>query len=170
MAPHWPDELLPSWESIEGAADENYEDRVCDRILSRTGSYAARQQLVRQANDRNASPLLSLQMLYEEWGLPLRLVAARMTVAADFTERLWKRPTTTKVYRAFDDSGEVAADQPLSHGLVFPWAGHGRFMVFHDFMLPERSSIRISLTIANRHYTVESLDAVIDTVGPPVDW
>jgi len=136
-----PMDLMPSPEERRAMQQETYETSVAKQIIRAAGGAAGMDRVVGEINEETGDLEISLEKVLTAIELPLWLVAKHIKLGKATSDILAHTPTKSTIWEEFSlikdcIGGDLVHTKAV--GLVFPWTGESRYMVFHNFV-PERT-------------------------------
>lgn len=169
-----PDFNLDEWIAKK---HDNYEETIIKKILKHMGAERRVKEIAARCHEVTGKNSLKWEIFEEEYPFfPVRLIPRSVPYVHKITVvDLYKRFTSTPIWKAFDDGYSELGLSPTTHcvGLVFNYPGIGT-MVLHNYHAVNRTS---SSTIVLRevmlsrnaeqgeYFVIETLGSLLDEIS-----
>jgi len=169
-------DLYPEMNDSDVQSLAQYEHSAVKRVITKlkvgeSELMAYQQEAIAEAWE-DGDGLLTFNTL-SEFGFPVRLHAFKMKQRqlADLDRDLEQRPLRTPIFAAMEEYREGLKQGEISyHGITFPWKGRGRYHVLHDFHIMDPGKALRVWKIQGVYYYLETLDNLVERLGPREDW
>jgi hypothetical protein len=168
------DQFFPKREEIDARTQRRYEEAVVTHILRRMNLDDMKAELRSQQRERTGDGYLTLESFVRETRFPVSLHSRKLPWMHQIhLSDLLQRFGDTTIGQAYLDAEYAPYDDShLPTALIFPGPGI-KFMVVHDH--PQRSpaggtQLVVPCLPRGNRLVLETLDAFLDRIGPPVDW
>ena len=118
-----------------------FEEKMVKTVMTKLGLMSQLSSVMSDVKDWGGKEAkISFTWFHDRWpSFPVRLCTERTVYAhkIDVTD-LYKRFTSTTMYKAFMDAKELIPDSELysSWGLIFPWSGMGYAVLHNSNFIP----------------------------------
>lgn len=145
-----------------------YEEKIVKKVLTYFKLEANIPMLKREAKEWSGEDdHLTFSWFHYRWpSFPVRLCTQQTVYSHQISVTdLYKRFTTTKMYKAFAEADEYIPDmeQYAAWGLVFPWAGMGNAILHNSHFIP--CGTRFMKDIAGKRVYLDIFNDFLEAVA-----